>query len=121
LKYGLREEIKLETDQGVAYSRRLADGGVFTAQQAKEFGLVDRIGFQEDAIAEARQLANLSEAKVITYEKPLTFVDALLGVRLQASVSQTTLDMLPGVTARLWYLTPGYELAGQKLPFPWLR
>jgi protease-4 len=53
--------------------RKLADGRIYTAQQALESGLVDQLGYLEEAIALARKEAGLTEAKVITYYRPGTY------------------------------------------------
>lgn len=45
----------------------LADGRVYTGIEAKEVGLVDQVGHLEDAIAAAKQLACVCDAKVILY------------------------------------------------------
>ena len=47
----------------------LADGRVYTAEQAKQAGLIDAIGYLEDGIAEAKRRAGLSEARVVTYHR----------------------------------------------------
>jgi len=47
----------------------LADGRVYTAQEAKEAGLIDAIGDLEDGIAETKRRAGLSEARVVTYHR----------------------------------------------------
>ncbi|MCH8206872.1 MAG: hydantoinase B/oxoprolinase family protein [Chloroflexi bacterium] len=44
----------------------VADGRIYTASQAKEVGLVDRIGYFEDALDELRRLSGVSEFRVIT-------------------------------------------------------
>jgi len=62
----------------VASSRRLdearvrsfADGRIYQANEALSLGLIDKIGYLEDAIAAARSAAGLSEAKVVTYHRP---------------------------------------------------
>jgi protease-4 len=115
LKYKLRDPIELTDSKGQKYTRRLADGGVFTAEQALKFGLIDKIGRLRDAITEAQTLAGLSHSKVITYAKPVTVMDALLGVKTSEPPS-VQLDQVPGMSARIWYLTPGYELSGVKVP-----
>jgi protease-4 len=62
----------------VVYSRRKdvlsmeelktsADGRVYTASQALELKLIDRVGYFEDALEELLALASLREAKVIAY------------------------------------------------------
>ncbi len=50
--------------------RALADGRVYTAEQALKLGLVDRIAYLEDVVAMAREAAQLDEAKVIMYHRP---------------------------------------------------
>jgi len=55
----------------------LATGEVFTAAQAKEHGLIDRIGFIEDAINRAVELAGMDRAttRVIRFRRPATLFD----------------------------------------------
>jgi protease IV len=48
----------------------LFSGRVFVAQEAKDAGLVDNIGYPFDAYAYAAKLASLSKAKIVRYEEP---------------------------------------------------
>jgi len=50
--------------------RVFADGRIYTARQAKELGLVDRVGYLEEAVEAAKQAARLSEARVVMYHRP---------------------------------------------------
>ncbi|MGH7321271.1 MAG: signal peptide peptidase SppA [Candidatus Rokuibacteriota bacterium] len=50
--------------------RAFADGRVHTAAEALSLGLVDRVGYLEDAIALAKETAGLREAKVVAYHRP---------------------------------------------------
>lgn len=50
--------------------KKLADGRIYTGEQAKVAGLVDEIGYLEDAIELAKKKANLTEARVVTYQRP---------------------------------------------------
>lgn len=50
--------------------KKLADGRIYTGDQAKAAGLVDEIGYLEDAIELAKKKANLTEARVVTYHRP---------------------------------------------------
>ncbi len=61
----------------------LATGEIFTANQAKEHGLVDEVGFIEDAIDRAIAMAKLDKdnVRVVTYRAPLTLMDALTATR----------------------------------------
>jgi len=49
---------------------RLADGRIFTADQALEVKLIDRIGYLDDAVNEMKESLRIAEAKVITYYRP---------------------------------------------------
>jgi protease-4 len=49
--------------------RAAADGRIYTAQQAKELGLVDEIGYLSDAITVAKKTAKLDRAKIVIYHQ----------------------------------------------------
>jgi protease-4 len=50
--------------------RKVADGRIYTATQAKDLGLVDSLGYLDDAIKIAQKQAGLEEAKVVRYHRP---------------------------------------------------
>lgn len=50
--------------------RKLADGRIYSGEQAKAAGLVDAVGYLEDTIEAAKQQAGLSEARVVIYRRP---------------------------------------------------
>jgi protease-4 len=50
--------------------RQLADGRIYTSQEAKEAGLIDRIGYLEDAFTQAKTLASLERATIVRYMRP---------------------------------------------------
>ena len=50
--------------------RQLADGRIYTSQEAKEAGLIDRVGYLEDAFTQAKTLASLERATIVTYMRP---------------------------------------------------
>lgn len=50
--------------------KRLADGRIYTGEQAKAAGLIDEIGYLEDAIAVAKKKAGLTDARIVTYTRP---------------------------------------------------
>lgn len=50
--------------------RKLADGRIYSGEQAKAAGLVDSIGYLDDAVELAKQQAGLAEARVVTYRRP---------------------------------------------------
>jgi protease-4 len=51
-------------------TRALADGRLFTARQALDLGLIDAIGYVEDAVTEAERSIGAGESRVIMYERP---------------------------------------------------
>jgi protease-4 len=62
---------------------KVATGQVFTAQQAQRLGLVDRIGFLEDAVDRAIELAKLNkdEVCVVKYKPQPSLSNLLLGAQ----------------------------------------
>ncbi|MBI4872834.1 MAG: signal peptide peptidase SppA [Candidatus Riflebacteria bacterium] len=57
-------------------ARKLADGRVYSAREAKDLGLIDAIGFREDALAELYKLCGLAkEPKIVKYRKPFNLQD----------------------------------------------
>jgi protease-4 len=98
----------------IQFVRQRADGGVFTAEKAKEFGLVDKIGYLDDAVKEAAALAGIGAGyESITYERPKTLSDVLLGAKSAPPASALDAERLSaGLTPRLWYLAPQSEISG---------
>ncbi len=60
------EERKMNTER----VRKLADGRIYTSQEAKQEGLIDDICYLEEAFGQARKLANLEHATVVSYVRP---------------------------------------------------
>jgi len=50
--------------------RALADGRIYSARQALENGLVDQIGYLDDAVLIAKKEAGIEEARVVLYHRP---------------------------------------------------
>lgn len=61
----------------------VAKGQIFTAKQARENGLVDEIGFIEDAVARAAELAGVSTDSVrcVKYKQPAGPFDTLMSTQ----------------------------------------
>ncbi|MDI6727057.1 MAG: S49 family peptidase, partial [Smithellaceae bacterium] len=49
---------------------KLADGRVYTAPQALESRLIDRIGYLDDAVSTVKKSRNVRTAKVVIYVRP---------------------------------------------------
>ncbi len=74
--------------------KELADGRIFTGNQAVENGLIDQTGYLEDAIEEAKELSGVIDAKIIRYQKKLSFGDLI-------SVMAARLGGSPEITIKL--------------------
>jgi protease IV len=93
---------------------KLATGQVYTAKQALDTGLIDKIGFVEDAVDQAIELAGLSKSnvRVVKYKAQPRLSDVLWGDSDdQASLSLSSL--LEAATPRAYYLCTWFPaLAG---------
>lgn len=56
-----------------------ATGRIFTARQAMQAGLIDKLGYVDDAIEELKQRLKIGEARVVRYEQPFTLFSLLSG------------------------------------------
>jgi protease-4 len=93
--------------KGEPYTRYRADGGTFTGPKAKELGLVDDIGFLEDAIKAAAELAKLDGYKAVEYARPKTLRELLMGQSDPVLPDLARLEH--ALSPRLWHLAPGHE------------
>ncbi len=50
--------------------RQLADGRIYTSQEAKDAGLIDEIGYLDDSFKQVKTLAGLEQAMIVTYVRP---------------------------------------------------
>ena len=57
--------------------REIADGRIYSGEQAKNLGLVDRLGELEKATGIARSLANVEETTVVRYVESPNLVESL--------------------------------------------
>jgi protease-4 len=108
------KKIEKDVEKEVLYVRQRADGGIWTADKALEYGLIDKIGYVEDAIQEAAQTAGLEKYAAILYDKPLSLFD-LFGGGIKAPERPLGLDptkLGSALAPRLWFMAPQSELAG---------
>jgi protease-4 len=78
--------------------KRAADGRIYTAQQAKDLGLVDRLGYLDDAVELAKAKAGLEEARVVLYHRPGSY---------RPTVYSLVPELLPGGPQFLYLWVPG--------------
>ena len=52
----------------------LSDGRVFTAEQGLQQGLIDKIGYLEDGIEWAKEIAGVDKTRVVIYHRPSNYI-----------------------------------------------
>lgn len=88
---------------------RLATGQVYTAEQAKQNGLIDEIGFTEKAIDRAIALAGVdrNNVQVVEYEQEPSLADLFLGTSQAQSRGADVQSLVERLAAfRAYYLPP---------------
>ncbi|MBN1362293.1 MAG: signal peptide peptidase SppA [Sedimentisphaerales bacterium] len=86
---------------------RLADGSVYTAPKALEVELIDKIGYLDDAIASVMSRAGLSDAQVIEYRRPFSFL-GLLNANSQAALKLDRSTLYELSAPQVMYLWNAY-------------
>ena len=83
----------------------LVTGQIYSAQQAEQNGLVDKIGFIEEAIDRAIELAKLDkdDVKVVEYKRTPNLADVLLGTEVRGGQFDLA-TMLEMTAPRAYYL-----------------
>lgn len=61
------------------------NGKVYVGSEAKDWGLVDTIGYQSDALTAAARLAGLDKPNIVQYRPRLTFGEQLFGQGVSTS------------------------------------
>ncbi|MBW7898022.1 putative signal peptide peptidase SppA [Candidatus Brocadiaceae bacterium B188] len=72
--------------------KKIADGRIYTGKQALENGLIDQLGYPEDAIAMTKKIAGLTEATVVRYKKHYGLTD-LFGLMSKKLFQQNTIKL----------------------------
>ena len=85
---------------------KLATGQIFTADQAQQNGLIDKIGFIDDAVDRAIALAHLDKdnVKVVRYKPEPSLANLLLGVQSARPANFDLAALLDLATPRAYYL-----------------
>jgi len=94
--------------------RQIADGRIYSAQQALELGLVDRIGTLRDAMAHVKEKISAKRLRIVIYQRPLGWKP---NVYAQAPTDSPQVNMInvdlpnswPSPTPQFLYLwAPGW-------------
>lgn len=98
----------------LAAIEELATGQVYTADQSLANGLIDQIGFENDAIDALAKQLNLDDPEVVRYEYPPTLAELLLGSVKPPEASNPWQLLLDASVPRAMYLC-GWH-AGVRIP-----
>jgi protease-4 len=65
----------VEANRKLSYQevKKVAYGRVFTAAQARDLKLVDKIGYLDDALKAVKKRADLTEAQMVIYQRPESY------------------------------------------------
>jgi protease-4 len=74
-----KQRVAAGRTKDINYIDSIAQGRVWTGEDALRLGLVDRIGSLQDAINSAAKLAKLSDAGIKEYPESVNWLDDLLG------------------------------------------
>ena len=72
--------------------KKIADGRVYTGKQALANGLIDQLGYLEDAIVVTKKMAGLTTASIVRYERPYGLAD-LLGIMTGIIARKNTIKL----------------------------
>lgn len=105
--------ISIGRNMPVEQVKLIADGRIYTGTQALQNGLVDQVGYIDDAINVAKELAGIEEAKVIEYHKKFnvgTLFSAMAAKVMSKQEITFKLDNFPvkGM-AKPMYILPGVD------------
>lgn len=95
--------------------RDLGDGRLYTGKQAKENGLVDEIGFEEDALDDLKEDEGLEDATVFEYSNEANFFSSLTtGVKSFLHKDETQANQVKQIVResnqpRAMYLSKGWR------------
>jgi len=81
---------------------KLADGGVFLAEEAAQNGLIDEVGYRERAFELARELAQTKQASIILYKSRKNLFEELLNGKLRMKMFDS-LPQMPAVEGMKYY------------------
>lgn len=92
------------------YTRTLADGGTFTAYEAKKNGLIDRVEDLPSAIRSLAEKTGLQTFKAVVYDRQTPLLERIIGLQIHHQQSfPNIVELSAGLTPRLWYLSPAAD------------
>lgn len=81
----------------------LAQGQVFTAKDALSNGLVDEIGYEEDALKSLKSHLKLDDARIVHYEREAGLSEILMGVKTGVGPREQWRELMEQTVPRAMY------------------
>jgi protease-4 len=85
----------------------LADGSIYEANQARDEGLIDEIGYLDEAVEMAEAMAGIHGARVIQYHRPFSFRN-LLGAESATALKLDRMKLYELCAPQALYLWNAY-------------
>src|SRR5438105_4283631 len=79
-------------------ARTIADGRIYTAEQALALHLIDRVGYMSDVIDVAQRAAGVDQARVVVYHRPRQYRATYYAAE---SISAAPMEQALGPLARV--------------------
>jgi protease IV len=73
------ESVSEGRNMSIEQVKSIADGRILSANKALEYGLIDSIGYREDAVKKAEELAGETDCLIVTYDEKQSFFE-MIGV-----------------------------------------
>lgn len=83
--------------------KALATGQIYTAKDALANGLIDEIGYEDDALDKLKAQLQLTKVRIVTYEHPPTLTDLLVGAKAGSSHESVRSLLEASVPRALYY------------------
>ncbi len=91
-----------------AEATALANGQIYSANQALDNGLVDALGSVDDAYEALKQELDIEKARIIEHRRRPSFTEVLFGAKAQGpSIEQTLSSLMTATGPRFLYYWPG--------------
>jgi protease IV len=81
----------------------LGTGQIFTADDAKKRGLVDEIGYEDEALEALQKSLGLSSVRIVTYSFPPQILELLTGMAMQHETTGGWRSLLDATVPRAMY------------------
>lgn len=91
-------------DLDMAAITALATGQVYTANQALENKMIDKIGYEDEALEALKQKVGIEDVRVVRFEHPQSLAEQLMGIKMSQESPSPWQTLLESSVPRAFYL-----------------